>query len=171
MEHTAIKGHLRVREIVLFALLGALMFVAKLALAAFPNVEPVSLLVMLYAVTLGRKGLYPVYIYILLEYAFWGIHLWCINYLYIWLILFVVARMLREMQSAIGWAVVSGVFGLFFGMLCAPVYLFSGGWQFMVSWWLSGIPMDVVHCVGNFVIALLLFKPMRALLEQLMRRF
>lgn len=164
------KG-LRVRDIVLFGLLGGLMFAAKMVMAALPNIEPVSLLIMVYAVTLGRRALYPIYIYVALEYAVWGINLWCINYMYIWLILYLAARLLRNMDSALGWAVLSGLFGMCFGLLCAPVYLVSGGWAFALSWWISGIPMDLLHCGGNFAMALVLFKPLRKVLTRLIRQF
>ena len=48
---------------------------------------------------------------------------------------------------------------------------------FLIVWllrkpakWISGIPFDIAHCAGNFVIALLLFKPMRKLLCKLNQR-
>ena len=34
-----------------------------------------------------------------------------------------------------------------------------------VSKIISGIPFDVVHCIGNYVIALVLFKPLYRFLE------
>jgi len=135
-----------------------------------PNIEPVSLLVMLYAVVFGRKALYPIYLYILLEILFYGIQLWNINYLYIWVLLAIGAWMLRRSEQPLAWALLSGVFGLLFGALCAPVYLFSGGLGFAVSWWISGIPFDLMHCAGNFVMALLLFVPLRRLLEKLYKK-
>lgn len=147
------------------------MFIAKLAMAALPNIEPVSLMVLVYTVVLGRKALYPIYVYVGLEYAVWGINLWCLNYLYIWLVLFLIACLLRRMESPVGWAVISGLFGMCFGLLCAPVYLLSGGWAFALSWWVSGIPWDLLHCAGNFVMALVLFVPLRKLLTQLTQRF
>ena len=52
-----------IREVALFAMLGAMIFAAKMAMAQFPNIEPVSLLVMLLAVCFGWKGLYAVYLY------------------------------------------------------------------------------------------------------------
>ena len=155
------------REIALFGILGALTFGAKVAMSFLPNIEPVSLFVMLYVVVFGRKALYPIYLYVLLEILFYGIQLWNINYLYIWLILAVGAWMLRKSESPLSWALLSGVFGLFFGALCAPVYLFSGGIGFAISWWAHGIPFDLLHCAGNFVMALLLFMPLRRLLEKL----
>ena len=155
------------REIALFGILGALTFGAKVAMSLLPNIEPVSLFVMLYAVVFGRKALYPIYLYVLLEILFYGIQLWNINYLYVWLILAMGAWMLRKSESPLSWALLCGVFGLLFGALCAPVYLFSGGLGFAVSWWISGIPFDLLHCAGNFVMALLLFIPLRRLLEKL----
>lgn len=151
-------------------LLGAVMFAAKMAMAWLPNIEPVSLLVMVYAAVLGRRALYPIYVYVGLECCVWGIHLWSVNYLYIWLILYLAARRARAMDAALGWAVLSGAFGLCFGLLCAPVYLFAGGWTFALGWWISGIPWDAVHCAGNFVLALALFPTLRGLLERLLRR-
>ena len=55
---------------------------------------------------------------------------------------------------------------LLFGLFCAPVYISMGGVAFAISWWLSGIPFDVTHCIGNFFIALVMFNPLRKLLEQ-----
>ena len=155
------------REVALFGILGALTFGTKVAMSFLPNIEPVSLFVMLYAVVFGRKALYPIYLYVLLEILFYGIHLWNINYLYVWVILALGAWLMRKSENPLAWALLSGVFGLFFGALCAPVYLFSGGLAFAVSWWISGIPFDLLHCAGNFVMALLLFIPLRRLLEKL----
>lgn len=158
------------REIALFGILGALTFGAKVAMSFLPNIEPVSLLIMLYAVVFGRKCLYPLYLYVLLEILFYGIQLWNINYLYIWAILALGAWLLRKAESPLAWALLSGVFGLLFGALCAPVYLFTGGLGFAVSWWISGIPFDLMHCAGNFVMALVLFVPLRRLLEKLYKK-
>lgn len=151
-------------------MLGALTFGMKVAMSLLPNIEPVSLMVMLYAVVFGRKSLYPIYLYVLLEILFYGIQLWNINYLYIWAILALAAWLLRKMQSPLGWALLSGCFGLAFGLLCTPVYLVTGGPAFAFSWWASGILFDITHCVGNFVIALVLFMPLRRLLEKLYAR-
>ena len=51
------KLKISVRQIALFGILGALTFGLKFAMSWLPNIEPVSLLVMLYAVVFGRKCL------------------------------------------------------------------------------------------------------------------
>lgn len=153
----------------LFAVLGALTFGAKYVMSFLPNIEPVSLMVMLFAVVFGKKWVYPVYLYVVLEILFYGISLWNINYLYIWAVLAVAAYFLRNMRSPLGWAVLSGGFGLAFGALCGIVDVFIGGFGYAVAKWISGIPFDIAHCAGNFVIALVLFKPLRELMEKLYR--
>ena len=155
---------------VLFGILGALTFAAKYVMSFLPNIEPVSLMVMLFAVVFGKKWVYPVYLYVAMEILFYGINLWNINYLYIWAVLAVMAYFLRGMQPPLGWALLSGVYGLAFGALCGIVDVFIGGFGYAVTKWISGIPFDIMHCAGNFVIALVLFKPLRALMEKLYGR-
>ena len=80
------KSKLSVSEITVFGMLGALTFAAKYVMSGLPNIEPVSLMVMLFAVVFGKKCLYPISVYVAMELLFFGIGLWNINYLYIWLV-------------------------------------------------------------------------------------
>lgn len=168
MKHS--DARLPIREMVLFACLGALTFALKMAMSYLPNIEPVSLLVMVYGVVFGRKALYPVYIYVAMEILCFGFGIWNVNYLYIWALLALAAWGLRRMEQPLAWAVLSGGFGLAFGALCAPVDLVIGGVGYAVTKWASGIPFDIAHCGGNFFIALILFRPVRELLERLYRK-
>ena len=157
---------LNVREMVLFAILGAMTFAAKYVMSFLPNVEPSSLMVMLFAVVFGKKWVYPTYLYVAMEILFYGISLWTVTYLYVWAVLAVVSLLLKDMRSPFGWALVSGIFGLLFGILCGIVDVFIGGVSYAVTKWISGIPFDIAHCIGNFFIALVMFVPLRRLLEQ-----
>lgn len=162
---------LKVRELVLYALLGTVMYAGKMALAGLPNIEPVSLLVIVYTLVFGRKALWPIYVYVGLEFVTWGLSAWSLNYLYVWLILYGLTRLMRKMEHPFQWAVLAGGFGLCFGLLCAPVYCFIGGWGYAVSWWVSGIPYDLLHCAGNFAMTLLLYKPCLRILKELRARY
>lgn len=156
------------REVVLFGILGALTFAAKVAMSALPNIEPVSLMVMLFAVVFGWKALYPIYLYVVMEILLYGIHFWNINYLYVWVLLAVAAMAMRRLKNPLWWALLSGAFGLAFGLLCSPVYMVVGGSvSYGIRWWQMGLGFDVTHAVGNFVIALVLFAPLRMLLTRL----
>lgn len=161
------RGKLTLSELALFGVLGGLTFAAKVAMMGLPNIEPVSLMVMLFAVTFGRKALYPIFVYILLELVLYGPNLWAVNYLYVWPLLALAAWWLRGMTHPLGWALLSGVFGLLFGALCVPVQLVAGGPAFALAWWVNGIPFDLLHCAGNFFIALTLFVPLRRVMDWL----
>lgn len=155
---------------VLFGVLGALTFALQVAMSGLPNIEPVSLLVMLFAVVFGWKSLYPVYVFVVMEILFYGFSTWNVYYLYVWTILAAAAIFLRRMESPAAWAILSGAFGLCFGALCAIVDVFIGGLEYAAAKWVSGIPFDVLHCGGNFAIALILWKPLRGSLEKLYAR-
>ncbi len=155
---------------VLFGILGAMTFAAKYVMSFLPNIEPVSLMVMLFAVVFGMKWVYPTYVYVMMEVLFYGISLWNINYLYIWAVLAMLAYFLQNMRQPLYWAVLSGSFGLAFGALCGIVDVFIGGFGYAMTKWISGIPFDIAHCAGNFLIALVLFKPLRDLMEKLYKK-
>ena len=164
------KAKLTTFEIVLFGVLGALTFAAKWVMSALPNIEPVSLMIMLFAVTFGWKALYPVYIFVVMEILYYGFNIWNIYYLYVWAILAVATLLLRKHQSALVFAILAAVFGLLFGALCAIVDVCIGGVGYAAAKWVSGIPFDVTHCVGNFAIALVAFTPLRKLMQKLYRK-
>lgn len=145
-------------------------FAMKVVMAALPNIEPVSLCILVYGAVFGYKALYPTYVYVAMEILYFGLGTWNICYLYIWAILVLAAIFLREMRHPLGWALISGVYGLLFGALCAIVDAFIGGPAYAVAKWASGIPFDIAHCIGNFCIALILFRPLRELLEKLHSR-
>ena len=164
------KKGLPLGEVVLFGLLGAMTFVLKLAMAGLPNIEPVTLMMLVFGAVFGLKALYPAYVYVAMEILTFGLGTWNFNYFYIWAIPVVAGFLFRNTKGALAWALVSGVYGLAFGALCAPVDVFIGGWSFAVTKWVSGIPFDVLHCAGNFAIALIMFEPLRKLLEKLWGR-
>ena len=164
------KQKLNLREWILFGILGALTFSMKVAMAGLPNIEPVTLSILLFGAVFGLKALYPTYVYVVMEILYFGLGTWNVNYLYIWLIPALAAWQLRRMKHPLAWAMLSGTFGLLFGALCAPVDVFIGGFAFAVTKWASGIPFDILHCAGNFCLSLFLFLPLRKLLDKLFRQ-
>lgn len=154
---------IKTNEVCLYGILGAMLFALKFAMSPLPNIEPVSFLLIVYAIAFGIKALYPLSIYIVLEFLIYGFGFWSIAYLYIWLILvliaIVVSKIIKNNMHPLLWAAISGLFGLVFGALYIPLCIISGGFAFATVWWLNGLTYDIVHCVSNFIICLILFKP------------
>lgn len=148
-------------------LLGAILFVGQLAMSPLPNIEPVTTLIIIYTPVYKKKAFFSIYVFVLLEGLLFGFGIWWISYLYIWSIFAVIALSLQKLKSAILWAVVSGLFGLMFGALCAIPYLISGGMGAAFAYWSAGIPYDILHCGGNFALTLILYTPLTRLLKKL----
>ncbi len=162
------KLHSGTRELVLIAVMTAVLEVSKHALDALPNIELVSLLVILYTLHFGlRKTLITVLIFAVIESMIYGIGIWSAAYLYVWPVLAFLAYTVRNHASRFNISVLSAMFGLFFGMLCALLTLFIGGFRMAFSWWIAGIPYDLIHCAGNFLTAFLLYNPLSRALGQL----
>lgn len=156
---------LTVREIALMGIMTALLEVSVHIMAPLPNVEPITLLVILYTLVLGKKVTYILAAYILFEGFVYGFGIWWVTYIYIWPLLAVLTFMFRKHTSPWFWSIFSGAFGLFFGMLCSIPYLFIGGPAAAFDWWVAGIPYDLIHCAANVILCLAFFMPLNHLLK------
>ena len=162
---------MRAKDVVFIGTMAAILLTVQVALGFLPNIELVSLLIILCTLVYGWKTLYIIYIFVFAEGFLYGFGLWWINYLYVWIILMLLIMVFRAKNSPYFWAVFSGFFGLGFGALCSISYLFIGGVPMALSYWTSGILFDVIHCIGNFIITLVLYRPLRNLLDRINRRW
>ena len=166
-----ISKRLKLVEIIILALLGAIMYVSQVIMAPLPNIEIVSLLIILTTRRFGYKALLSVYIFAGCEIFTYGIGIWQINYLYVWAILWLIVFLLKKSDSVILFTLVSAIFGLLFGTLCSVPYFVIGGIEMGVANIISGISFDLLHCGGNALACILLYKPMTKLFEKLFKPF
>lgn len=152
---------LAAKDITLIALMVALIEASKAVLASIPNVELTSFWIIMFTLYFGKRIFYVIPVFVLMEGMVFGFQIWWVMYLYAWPILAIVVLLLRKMKTAWEWSIVSGIFGLMFGFLCAIPYLFISGPQGAIAWWIRGIPFDLIHGVANFIIMMVLFYPMK----------
>ena len=155
------------RDITQIAMMIAVIEVCKAVFAGIPNVELTSFWIILFCIYFGGKMFYVIPAFILIEGFIYGFGLWWVQYLFAWPVLAIAAGKLRHTYSAFSWAIVSGIFGLMFGALCAIPYFFIGGVKTAFAWWVAGIPWDLVHGVANFVIMLVLYKPLANVMKKI----
>ena len=166
---------LKVKEITVFAMLGALIFALKKVMEFAPNVHLVGVFIIAMTVVYRKKALYPIYIFVLLTGLLNGFSAWWVPYTYIWTVLWGITMLLpKDMPNKIGaivYPVVCALHGLAFGILYAPAWAVLSGFDFeyTVLWVITGFPWDIVHMIGNFVAGLLII-PLYKLLSKLVRR-
>lgn len=158
-------------ELVRIALLGAILYVAQIGLAAIPNLELVSLLILIYTLVFGKKTFWMILVFNLFEGIQWGFGLWWISYLYTWPILMLLVLLLKKLikEEFLIWSVLLGLYGLAFGSFFAVAYIPVDP-KYALTYWISGLPWDVWHGICNFVLTIILGKPIYHLLIQLKRR-
>jgi len=155
----------RMRQTAADGMLAAVLFALQVSLLHLPNIEVVSLMVILYTLVLGKEVIKILAAFTILEGIFHGFGIWWVSYLYVWPVLAGLTALLKRCGAPDwGYGVLSCVFGFCFGFLCSFPYL-AGGVGAMLAWWISGIPFDVVHGFGNLVVGLVLFKPVKRVLE------
>lgn len=168
MENKETISKTNTRELVSMAFLSAILLIGQVGMSYLPNIEIVSLLVYIYTQIYRKKVFFIIYVFVFLEGCIYGIGLWWFGYLYIWSILALIVLWSKKQQtSMITTAVILGAYGLSFGLLYALPYFFAGGWAAGFSYWVSGIPFDLLHCAGNIAVSLICYRPLRTLLGKL----
>ena len=157
----------RLLSMCVMAMMGVLLTAGKEVMAFLPNFEPVTLLIVLFTLSFGPVAMGAVCAFLLLEGLLYGFGSWWVMYLYIWPLLAALTWAFRRMDKAWQWAVFAGLYGLCFGTLCSLTYLPVGGVRMMFAWIISGLPVDFMHAGGNFLLMLLLYRPLKGALDRL----
>lgn len=143
----------------------------KIAMEFLPNIEVVSLFLMLFATWFGAKAFWAAIVFVLVECLRYSFGIWTVMYIYIWPLLVVLALLFRKRRSAVTYAVISGAFGLCFGAFCSIPYIVTSGMKVAVLWWINGIPWDITHCVANVVLMLVLYEPLNRAMSVIKKRY
>lgn len=153
---------LTTREIVLFGMLGSLMYASKVIMEAAPNIHLLGVFTIAFTVVYQKKALYPIYTFVLLNGLFSGFAAWWIPYLYLWTVLWGITMLLpKNMPKIIKpvvYMTVNACHGFLFGTMYAPVQavLFGLSFDRMVAWIIAGLPFDFIHGISNFFCGLLI---------------
>ena len=162
------KMKITAKDITMIALIVAVIEVSKVVLAQVPNVELTSFWLIMFGLYFGKRIFYVIPVLILIEGAMFGFGLWWVMYLYAWPLLGVATLMMRRHNNTVwDWSILSGIFGLLFGFLCAIPYIFISGIRGAFGWWILGIPWDLIHGVANFIIMFMLYHPMKRVMTKI----
>ncbi len=160
---------------VVFAMLGTVMFCSKIIMEVLPNVHLLGMFTMTYTLVFRKKALIPIYVYIMINGLYAGFSVWWIPYLYIWTVLWGVTMILPKRMpkwlKCIVYPAVCALHGFAFGILYAPAQAFMFGMDIgqTVAWIIAGLPFDLAHGIGNLFAGVLVL-PLSEALERLIRK-
>lgn len=145
------------------------MYVSQVIMSSLPNIEIVSLLIILITRKFGLKALYAVYTFVGCEILTYGISEWVVNYLYVWAILCLVIFFIRKIDSAAVYSLVLAIYGLLFGTLCSVPSFLAGGISMGIAYIISGFWYDILHSMGNLILTAVLYRPLTKALDRALK--
>ncbi len=164
---------MKTKRLIRIAFLGMILYVGQVALSVVPNIEVVSLFILIMTLVFKKDTLYAIFIFVMLEGLHYGFGLWWWSYLYVWPTLYFIVRgcsHILDHNDRLGWSVILGIYGLIFGALFAIVYI-PVSFEYAMSYFIAGIFFDIVHAIGNCVLCYLLFSPLKKTLELVNRKY
>lgn len=162
---------LKLKDIVILALLAALMCVGDLAMEWLPNVHLVGVFITVTTVVYRKYALLPIYVYVLIQGIIGGFGPWWAGYLYVWAIIWggvmLIPNKTPQKLKFVLYVAVCALHGFLFGILYSPVQAIMFGLDFKgtLAWIAAGLPFDITHGTGNLILGTLLIYPMVKILK------
>lgn len=160
---------LTTKEVALFGMLGAIMFISKLIMEVLPNIHLLGTFIVAFTIIYRKKALIPIYVYVFLNGILAGFATWWIPYLYIWTVLWGMVMLLPKNMpqwlAPIVYTTICAIHGFAFGALYAPAQalLFSLNFKQTLTWIAVGFPYDIIHGISNLVCGLLIIPIVKIL--------
>ena len=156
------------KGIATIALMTATLSGGKLVMSMLPNIEPVTILIALYATVFGFAYVLPAtFVFVTIDMMIYGLNTWVISYIIYWpLVAFVFALVNVKPKGRWVNCIVAVLLTLFFGVLTSlvDVGLFMGSfdnfWYRFGIMYARGILFFALHVVSNFALFLLCYTPL-----------
>ena len=166
------------KRVALIAVCTALIEGCKLALAALPNVEVVTLLCALFGYVFGFYGVISVVLFVAIEPLIWGFGSWVISYFIYWPLVALIFMLLgkKKIRHRAIVTAVAVALTVFFGVLTSVVdLLFYTNIQALIkefaAYYLRGTVFYVTQIVCNLLLFAFAFTPLSKVLIKLNKMF
>lgn len=160
--------------VALVGMMAATLECGKLALAALPNIEVVTLLLALYGYVFGILGVLAAIVFVCIEPLIYGFGLWTLSYFLYWPFVALIFMILKRfgVKNRFIFTATALIMTLWFGVLSSLVDIgllsghFDNFWGRFTIYYLRGATFYVTQLVCNAVLFLIAFKFLAKKLEQ-----
>ena len=154
-------------------MLSSLSFVGRMMFTFLPNVQPTTVIIILVAMYIGSyDGWLVAMVSIFISNLYLGMGVWTIAQLISFSSIILLIHMFKKMNLNIRYyplvALISGlVYGFVISLVQAPFF----GWVSFFPYYLSGLPYDFNHAIGNYLFFIILHPPLSKILKKQKSRF
>ncbi len=170
---------LSAKEITVFGIFAALMYVAQVVMSFIPNVHLTGVFIITLSVLWRWKALWPVMTYVLINGIFNGFAIWWLPYIYIWPLLVAVTsiymtheyiksslhpKSFNEKRMFFNLVCINAAHGFLYGTLYALAYgpIMRMDFSEIIAWIVAGLPYDAIHGCSNFILGFLILPLCKA---------
>lgn len=170
------KKQQRLKTLTLIAVFGCMLSAFKFMLSTLPNIEVVTLLIMVIACVCGGGiSVAATLVFCTIELALFGFAPHALCYFLHWPFVALATYLCRNrLKTEIGYAALAFSVTVLFGIQTSITYVaLSGGLQQISTFWhkvglvyLNGIVFYIVHIAGNTLGVLFLFTPLKSVVQK-----
>lgn len=167
------NNRLKIKELLLYSMFAVVIYVCKMVLTMLPNIEPVTLLLIILTCIIGKKAIYISIVYVMLEIMTFGFGFWAWGYLFLWpfLVCLTILHRGKMKTNNLYRAVISALFGLLFDSFYAFIICIISGFWTGITYYVSGIVFSAVHMLSNYFLMLCLGNRLYDFIDNLYRNY
>lgn len=169
------QSRMGVRRVALLAMLTAVTHVSRLAFQFLPNVQPVTAILLILTFTLGVKdALIVAILSILLSNLTLGMGVWTFAQIASFAVVILLTSLLKPIRQKIPFFIqifFAGLMGYVYGFIISLVQAPFFGIQNFWVYYMSGLPFDTFHALGNAGFYAVLWPLLVPLLTKFMNKF
>lgn len=161
------------KDVVDIAFSSAILVALQVSLSFLPNIELVSFLFIIYGLVFNlQKNIAISFVFVTLQMLIWGAGDWVIGYYWIWALWVFIINLIKNINkdNYYLWAITNGLWGILFGILFSINHGFFYGFGFSLVYWTKGLPFDMIHTISNYVITVVVFKPVLTVFKKHYKR-
>lgn len=155
------------RRMSLIAMLSSLSFVGRMMFTFLPNVQPMTVIILIVAMYLGTyDGWLVAIISILISNLYLGMGVWTLAQIASFSVLILIVHICKKINLSIRYyPIVSLFMGFTYGFVISLVQAPFFGWVSFFPYWISGLSYDLNHAVGNYLFFIILHPPLSRVLK------
>ena len=151
----------------MIAMLSSLSFVGRMMFTFLPNVQPMTVVILIVTMYLGTyDGWMVAIVSILISNLYLGMGVWTLAQIVSFSVLVLIVHICKKVNLSIRYyPIVSLFMGLAYGFVISLVQAPFFGLVSFFPYWISGLPYDLNHAVGNYLFFIILHPPLSRILK------
>lgn len=150
----------KTKRVALIGLLTCFIYIGRVTFTFLPNVQPMTTMLVLIVLTMGLKdGLTVALLSLVVSNLSMGFGVWTLAQLVSFTVILLAIAPLRRYYAKLPVVVVgvaTALLGLLYGLVISLVQAPFFGWASFIPYYISGLPYDIYHAIGNFGFYMLL---------------